>query len=341
MGLRSWPLLIILLFYTGLLNSSAEAQDSDSLQSFYTVTEFFSDFLPDGYTEILDVTPQGGNVRVRIFRISLATPYCDWQLVRAVERILPDTDLRKVTQNINACSYSEKHVAGALAAAAPKTSQTIEDSATLRIVAKCGSNEKVFDFPYAEEVDLKSLHRHNPEVDALWGLSYNVRSRAFGQHFSLREPPSAQEKEYEDLGTRLLPELLSGRFDNGFSGYECGNQPCSNGYLGWRLKGYTKPPENRTPGTVELINLPSLKLAKYDLPGYPRLALMARISGEVRLKITADQQTGMVREVRTISGNMLLADAAIAAVRKWQFAVPARQEPVEAVLNFDLRCGGE
>jgi hypothetical protein len=87
------------------------------------------------------------------------------------------------------------------------------------MVAKCGAQEKVFGFPSPEEVDQKVLHRDNPRVTRLWNLTYKVRSPAFGKHLSLRDLPAAQEKEVEDLGTRLLPELVSGKFDFAFGLY--------------------------------------------------------------------------------------------------------------------------
>jgi hypothetical protein len=124
--------------------------------------------------------------------------------------------VRKVAGRIALCSYTERAVADALKAAAPNGIGDTWDSATLNVVARCGTGEKVFAFPYPAEVDLKALHRDSPRVDALWDLSYKVRRHAFGKHFSFRDSPPAQEKEFEDLGMKLLPELVSGKYDAGF-----------------------------------------------------------------------------------------------------------------------------
>ena len=135
---------------------------------------------------------------------------------------------------------------------------------------------------------------------------------------------------------------LSGNFRKaGFGGYTCGNQKCDTNYLAWLLKGYTKAPSNRDPSTVELMNATALHLAHYDLPLYPALARQTRLSGEVRLNISVDAQTDLVKDVQQTSGNTLLGKAAINSARKWQFSSGSQPgQPVEAVLKFTL-CPGE
>jgi hypothetical protein len=63
--------------------------------------------------------------------------------------------MRKIAGKVDICSYIDESVTAALKAAAPKGVESIEDSATLSMVAKCGAQEKVFGFPYPEEVDQK------------------------------------------------------------------------------------------------------------------------------------------------------------------------------------------
>jgi TonB family protein len=315
----------------------SRAQNTDPLQSFYAVTNFFSDYLPGWYEEILEVTPQGKDVRVRVIRISAANPYCGGDLVRAADRVLPDTTMRKVAGKVEICSYAEQSVAAALKAAAPKAVEGIEDSATMSIVAVCRGKEKIFDFPYPSEVDQKVLRRDNPHVTRLWDLTWEVRSHTFGEHFSFRDLPAAQEKEAEDLGTRFLPELVSGKFDSAFGDYTCAGQKCDTNYLAWLLRGYTGPPANQDPSSVELVNAIQLRLSKYDLPKYSPLAKQARIQGEVRLTIAPDANTGLVKDVQLVSGNPMLGNPAVDAARQWQFS-PGTQlgQPVEAVLRFSL-----
>jgi hypothetical protein len=99
------------------------AQNTEPLQSFYAVTNFFSDYLPAWYEEILEVTPQGKDLRVRVIRISAANPYCEGDLVRAADRVLPETTMRKIAGKVDICSYIDESVTAALKAAAPKGSR--------------------------------------------------------------------------------------------------------------------------------------------------------------------------------------------------------------------------
>ncbi|HTB97677.1 MAG TPA: energy transducer TonB [Terracidiphilus sp.] len=70
-------------------------------------------------------------------------------------------------------------------------------------------------------------------------------------------------------------------------------------------------------------------------PEYPELARQLGITGRVRMAVTVDC-IGRVVQVQTVSGEMMLAEAAEAAVRRWKFT-PGRGEvmvPVE--LSFPL-----
>jgi protein TonB len=60
------------------------------------------------------------------------------------------------------------------------------------------------------------------------------------------------------------------------------------------------------------------RVVKLVPPVYPKMASLARVSGTVVLEavVTVD---GAVAEIRIISGHPLLVDAAIAAVKQWQY----------------------
>ena len=339
---RNLRLPAVLVVFATLMLSGGQATvpSTNPHDSFFVVNHFFSDDLPSGFDEILSVAPQGVDVCVRVIHISLVNRFCGAQLVRAAERTLPNTTVRKVTGGADPCSYTEQQVEASLKAAAANGAHDPSDSSTFDVVANCGGQERVFEFPYPAEVDEKLLRRDNPRIDALWNLNYKVRSLAFGKHFSFYDLPPDKEKESEELGTGLLPELVSGTFEAGFDGYTCAGHKCDTNYLAWRLRGYAGAPANRSP-SVEIIDADALHAAHYDLPQYPLLAAMTRISGEVRLQIFIDKQTGLVKDVRQISGHPLLGKAAIDAVKKWQFFPEAQpDQSVEAVLKFSL-CHGE
>ena len=189
--------LVVLPFLVGALilpSNATSSRQPDPLKSFYIVTHYFSDFLSDSFEEILDVAPQGKDVRVRVIRISSATRYCGGALVRAAERVLPNTTLRKVVRGIDICNYTAKDVDAALDAAKPKLQTGTEDSATLSIVANCGSQENVVEFPYPETVDLKILRRENPRVNSLWDLPYRIRASRVRPAFANPRPFTRRRK---------------------------------------------------------------------------------------------------------------------------------------------------
>jgi len=72
-------------------------------------------------------------------------------------------------------------------------------------------------------------------------------------------------------------------------------------------------------------------------PIYPPLASRARVSGTVVLEATLTAQ-GTVEEIRVISGHPLLIDAAIDAVKKWQYEPTVLNGvPVSIILTAKVR----
>ena len=66
---------------------------------------------------------------------------------------------------------------------------------------------------------------------------------------------------------------------------------------------------------------------------YPEMAKRLKISGSVLLNATVEAD-GKVKNVNTIMGNGMLAEAAKEAILKWKFA-PAGRETIEEVeINF-------
>lgn len=72
-------------------------------------------------------------------------------------------------------------------------------------------------------------------------------------------------------------------------------------------------------------------------PEYPAVARRARVEGIVNLEaiIATD---GTIRSVKLVRGHVLLAPAAIAAVRTWRYTPPALNgEPIEVEMYVDVR----
>jgi TonB family protein len=70
-------------------------------------------------------------------------------------------------------------------------------------------------------------------------------------------------------------------------------------------------------------------------PVYPEIAKRMKIAGTVKIEasVTAD---GKVSDVKTLSGNHMLAPAAEEAVRKWEFSSGDSDSTVDVDVNFNL-----
>jgi hypothetical protein len=324
---------------TLIASASAKSGSVDRLESFYVARFYISDYLPGWSNTILDVQPQGNDVRVRLIRISLENDYCPAYLVRAVERVYPHTTVRKIAGR-DVCTFSSDQVDAALKSAAPKYGRDPSDSATETIVAKCGNKEKEFDFPYPAEVDMKALDRESHAVSRLWNTRYDVWMRAFGKKFSFDTPDAQAQEKMRDLGTALLSELKSGKYQRAYDDSKCQNQDCDN-YLAWFLRDYDPAEQPYDPRVVTLLDAPSLHLTNYALPPYPRIALTAHVSGDTTIRIFPDPQTGDVTKAEYASGQKLLSLGAITAAKTWRFDPKTLSgQPVEATLRFELRCRG-
>jgi TonB family protein len=80
-----------------------------------------------------------------------------------------------------------------------------------------------------------------------------------------------------------------------------------------RASGQAEPPRIKVGGRVQ-----EARLILRVTPVYPRLAVIARISGAVELAAVIGTD-GRVRELRILSGHPLLRSAAVDAVRQWVY----------------------
>jgi TonB family protein len=86
-------------------------------------------------------------------------------------------------------------------------------------------------------------------------------------------------------------------------------------------------------------------LTKRVPPRYPSMAEMAHIQGDVIVRVTIDE-SGKVTEAKGASGHPLLLEAAIPAVKQWEFqpfSDEGKPVPVQALVkvNFSLGPGAE
>jgi protein TonB len=83
-------------------------------------------------------------------------------------------------------------------------------------------------------------------------------------------------------------------------------------------------------------DIQSAKLLRKVTPIYPRLAIIARVSGTVHLMGTIGKD-GMIEQVQVVSGPPMLAQAAVDAVRQWIYRpTMLNNEPVDVIAPIDV-----
>jgi TonB family protein len=308
----------------------AQTHDEKQLKSFYIVTHAFSDAAPFFYEYVLDVKSQGEDVLVRQIRLGPTSTGCPSGLtVKAADRLIKNETPKSFARH-ELCSLSAKQVASAIEHAHPPYAAGGFETASYSVVAMCGSQEKVFELPDPEAVNLKRLKRTNPQAASLWDMISDVYERSFGKDFSFHNTSDAQDAAFQALGAETAPAIKAGLYARGFE---------NGSHLESLLDKYSGPVKETPPVYVEFAGSKPADLFQYQLPKYPPLARQTRIGGEVHLTLTLDTESGNVKDVRVDSGHPLLVDAAVAAVRDWHFQQGSPPEDsIEVALRFVPDC---
>jgi hypothetical protein len=326
--LRKYSLLttavgLALLWFAEVLHAQPPA-----LESFYIGRHFFSDDLSGWNKQVLEVIPRGDGVRVRLIRLSLANPFCDGVLVQAAERVIERTTVAKVA-GLDLCTLDGAHVEAMLNRASPRAARSRTETAAATIVATCAARETVLSFPYDDSVDWKRLERSSPRVAQAGHLFDHVVDRTFGPRLTFDWGRPAQIHGFDTVGTTVVPDLVSGRFAT-----------VLDSAITDRLRDYTGPP-SRHLLPADVLERGQLQLQRDAPIQFPAVALSARISGDVRFRLTVDRTTGAVTAVETVSGPTLLSEPTAATLGAWQFVPESVPDGhVELTVRFQPRCGG-
>jgi hypothetical protein len=308
----------------------AQAHDERELESLYIVTRVVSDASPFWFEYVLHVKPQGKDVLVREIRIAPLNSACTNRVtVKAADHLVKHASLQRVV-GLDLCSLNVGAVASVIAGAQPSRAVSIWDTASQTLVASCGNTKKVFEIPHPESVDPEKLKKTNPQVASLWDLAYNIRRDSFGEKFSIYDNSASHDKTLQALGAEIFPAIKSGIYDPGFP---------DRSHLEFLLDEYSGPANEVDPWRVEFAGPVPADLSQYQLPNYPAIAKQARIEGEVDLVVVFDPHSGLVKDVKVTSGNPLLVDHAVAAVRGWHFKDGnTNTNSAEVALRFAVRC---
>ena len=96
-------------------------------------------------------------------------------------------------------------------------------------------------------------------------------------------------------------------------------------------------PKPQTPQRIRVGgNVQAANLLRKVVPVYPPLAKQARIQGTVRFTAVIGKD-GTIQNLQVITGHPLLQQAAMDAVRQWQYRPTLLNgEPVEVVTTIDV-----
>ncbi|HEY7292821.1 MAG TPA: energy transducer TonB [Vicinamibacterales bacterium] len=263
---------------------------------------------------------------LRSFYVAKNSAFGGWgHTIVSIEPIGPDVRVRLITiASVNDVCPDIRVVQAADRIVRPSTVQAL---ARVRL---CDMTQEIIDqalarskTPPVNYVDyLGSQQTVVADCGGLWDLSERLSEGML----TAGTPTSAAA--YEAFGTSLVPELRSAKYATAFGDV-----------LVNELEGYTGPPAQREPLPAEVLEQDSLPLITFVAPKFPPIALSARVTGDVRLRLTVNAETGAVTQVDRLAVKPLLADAAEQAVRAWTFD-PARipRAPIDVTLRFQIRC---
>jgi len=214
-------------------------KDTAPLLQFYAVTQVPSDATHVWVDRILDVRAAGDGVRVRFIHIAPVDSRCPHTVaVKAAERVLPKTTVASVAGKFKLCTYPEDDFAGVIQVAKRKEEGIdVARPVSRTIVARCGTEERLFELPDKETVKFDALKIADPRITALWDMAGDVETRVFGKDFSWSGTPE-HEKELQESGAKVVPDILAGKFDAGFPDTTCAFAECADHNAKSALQGY-------------------------------------------------------------------------------------------------------
>jgi len=309
----------------------------------YIVSAAFSDFGALFYYRVVDVRTDGPDIVIRYSRIGWTDPsFCPRKIVQSAQVRLRNRTIKDLVKANNPCAISSRD----LAATVKKYSITAAhlEAFSTGVIATCGPTTSVLELPDESEVDLKKLKSANAKMSRLWDLISDVVGPAFGKDDIFQRPTEAEGLVLQRAGQEIVPELASGRYDEGLAAAVHGNDST------WRhpslrdlLNDYRGPITNSEAKagafSIVLLDAEQYRFSVFAKPNYPPLAAMARIQGDATIGLTVDPATGEVTNVEPSSGNKILQGSAVAAAKKWRLEPnSAGAQKVNMTLRYLLQC---
>ncbi|MGC4048728.1 MAG: energy transducer TonB [Paludibaculum sp.] len=330
--------LLGILYLTTLL---AGAADTHGPSKFYVVAASFSDHGGLFYYRVAAVRQDGPDSVVRYIRVAPGNVYCPRNMVQAVEKRVRGKSPAQLVGVNNPCAIDSKALNAALHK--PATNHGVFETTSFGIVASCGGATVSLRLPIPEQIDLTSLKSTHPAMARLWTLNHEITSVAFGETDPFDVPSEAENLALQQAGASQVQELISGSFDQGLREARSGDlgEPVNVTFRDL-LAGYQGPiPKSEARGydDPKLEHAEAFRFRQYSTPPYPPLALQARISGKVDLRLTMNPQTGEVQDADATWGHPLLAQSAIKAAKLWRLEPGSvKGTTLDVTITYTLRC---
>jgi TonB family protein len=330
-----WRLLV-----TAMLMAVSLTAEVSIPSQFYIVSVFFSDYGPAFYYRVMDITPDGMDSIVKYSRIADVNLYCPRRIVQIAEARVKNTSPGELVKANNPCAIKPRELSAGLRRYRRFGGRF--ETVSYGIVAQCGASLRQLALPSIEQLDWDRLKREKPHVAKLWDLASDVVTPVFGADSIFHDRTDSDELALQTAGEKLVPDLISGRYDAGLADAIQGNEET------WRspsfrslletYRGPLRSPSEAGGYGVRLEHSEVFPFSNFVTPIYPPLSKMARIQGKVELKLKLDPVSGEVLDAAA-SGHPLLTPSAIVAARHWRFKPNAiSSETVSLTLDYALHC---
>jgi protein TonB len=150
--------------------------------------------------------------------------------------------------------------------------------------------------------------------------------------------PKTIPKEVKMIQEEEVPTGVVGGVPGGVPGGTAGG--VLGGIIGGLPSAAPPPPPPPKPVTPKAIrvggNVQQANLIRQPKPVYPPLAKAARVQGTVKFEAVIAKD-GTIQNLHVISGPPLLVNAALEAVKQWQYKPTLlNSEPVEVITTIDV-----
>lgn len=144
--------------------------------------------------------------------------FCPRIIVQAVESRVHDKSPAELVRRNNPCAVSPASLHAAIDPY--RKGASVLEAISFGIVAQCGQSSVSLGLPIDESLDMEKMKAVHPEVAALWTLTADVTSPVFGENDIFHERSEQENAVLQSEGARLVPELVSGRYDIGLGAAE-------------------------------------------------------------------------------------------------------------------------